>query len=110
MGITEGQDTKDAKYILKRLEADGRTEISKRDLYQLCNGKFKDVDSMEPGLNVLTGRGYVRIDRVRLAGGRQKKSTSTPNCKRFNNCKSPGIHDLKGAFEPFEPIAILRRL
>ena len=69
MGITEGQDTKDAKYILKRLEADGRTEISERDLDQLCNGKFKDVDSMEPGVNVLTGRGYVRIDRVKTGGG-----------------------------------------
>ena len=108
MGITEGQDTKDAKYILKRLEADGRTEISKRDLYQLCNGKFKDVDSMDPGLNVLTGRGYVRIDKVKTGGRPTEKIYINP--KRFNNCKSPGIHDLKGAFEPFEPIAILRRL
>ena len=82
MGITEGQDSKDAKYILKRLEADGRTEISKRDLYQLCNGKFKDVDSMEPGLNVLTGRGYVRIDRVKTGGRPTEKIYINPKLQK----------------------------
>ena len=82
MGITEGQDSKDAKYILKRLEADGRTEISKRDLYQLCNGKFKDVDSMDPGLNVLTGRGYVRIDKVKTGGRPTEKIYINPKLQK----------------------------
>lgn len=31
---------------------------------------------------------------------------STPNCKRFNNCKSPPFHEQGLPFEPFEPIAI----
>ena len=52
MGITEGQDTKDAKYILKRLEADGRTEISKRDLIRLCAGRFEKAEVMDAGLSV----------------------------------------------------------
>lgn len=73
MGITEGQDTKDAKYILKRLEADGRTEISKRDLYDLCKGRLTQVEDMGPGLRVLVERGYIAIETIK--NGRRGRPT-----------------------------------
>lgn len=65
-GQMDDQPTKDAKYILKRLDSTGRTEISKRDLYDLCKGRvgFETVDKMEPGLDVLVKRGYIKIERA----------------------------------------------
>lgn len=64
MGLAERQEVKDAKYILKRLKADGSMEINKRDLNRLCQ-KFSAADDMEPGLNELSRRGYIRIETVK---------------------------------------------
>ena len=66
-GQMDDQPTKDAKYILKRLDSTGKTEISKRDLYRLCMDRvgFETVEKMEPGLNVLVKRGYIRIAKAR---------------------------------------------
>lgn len=64
MGLTESQEVKDAKYILKRIKADGQKEINKRDLNRLCQ-KFSTAEGMEPGLKELTRRGYIRIETVK---------------------------------------------
>lgn len=66
MGLTEGPEVKDAKYILRRLR--GQTEISKRDLFQLCNGRFRCVEDMEPGMKVLAERGYLSVETIRTGG------------------------------------------
>lgn len=60
MGLSEPQEEKEAKYIWKRLQTVDTLEITKRDLFNLCKGKFEKVESMEPGLSVLIGRGYIR--------------------------------------------------
>ncbi len=58
MGADESQE--DARYLWKRIESTGQDEISKRDLFQLCKGKFKKVDAMEPALKNLVEMGYIR--------------------------------------------------
>ena len=64
----------DAKYILKRLDSTGQTELSKRDLYQLCRSKagFETITGLDGGLSVLSKMGYIRIAKVRVGekGGR----------------------------------------
>lgn len=68
MGASEDGATQDAKYILKRLDSTGQTEISKRDLFDLCKGKITNVESMENGLSVLVNRGYIRIEKLKTGG------------------------------------------
>ena len=58
MGADETQA--DARYLWRRIEGTGRDEISKRDLFQLCKGKFKRVEEMEPALQALKEMGYIR--------------------------------------------------
>ena len=68
MGLSENQATKDAKYILKRLDSTGLTEISKRDLYRLCMDRvgFEKAAYMEPGLKVLVDRGFIKIEKAHM--------------------------------------------
>lgn len=61
MGANE--DQADAKYLWKRIK--GNTELSKRKLFNACKGKFRKVENMEPGLNMLSDMGYIRIEEVR---------------------------------------------
>lgn len=68
MGLGESQDVKDAKYILKRIDSTGQTEISKRDLYRLCDGHFNSIEFMEPILNLLVDHGYIRIEKIKTGG------------------------------------------
>lgn len=65
MGLSDRPEEKDAKYILRRLQADGRAEISKRDLHQLCRGRIKRAEDIEPGLAELVQRGYIAIETVK---------------------------------------------
>ena len=75
-GLAIPQEEKDAKYILKRLDTyDFKADplntkntlntfnMKKGDLWQLCKGHFHEVEEMQPGLNVLTKRNYIRIER-----------------------------------------------
>lgn len=66
MGLSDSPVVKDAKYILKRLDESGLHEISKRDLFDLCKGRagMEKVEGMEPGLNELVQRGYIRLFKV----------------------------------------------
>lgn len=73
-GQMEDQPTKDAKYILKRLDSTGKTEISKRDLFDLCKGRvgMEAAEKMEPGLEVLVKRGYIKIEKALKSQKSQK--------------------------------------
>lgn len=74
-GLSDDQDTRDAKYILKRLDSTGATEISKRDLHRLCQdrGGLETAEDMEPGLGVLVKRGYIKIEKSSLCQNRQNR-------------------------------------
>lgn len=73
-GLTDAREIKDAKYILKRIDKRDNKDksISKRDLFQLCNGTLKTVDDMQPGLDELVKHGYIRIYKNNTTGGRPK--------------------------------------
>ncbi len=75
MGAYEKQEIKDAKYIINKIhimlsKSSKSSKVKKRDLYQLCNGRFKTVDEMKPGLDELVRRGYIKIWRDTTTGGR----------------------------------------
>ena len=84
MGLSEPQEEKEAKYIWKRLQTVDTLEITKRDLFNLCKGKFEKVESMEPGLSVLIGRGYIREEDGQTGerGRPSKKLYINPESKR----------------------------
>lgn len=73
-GMYDLPEVKNAKYILKRIDSTGLTQISKRDVYRLCKNKegFETVDSeaFVTGLGELRRRGYVKIEKDKPAGGR----------------------------------------
>jgi len=60
--------TADAKYLLKRIESIGQDEISKRDLFDKCKGKFKKMEAMEPAVQTLVEMGYIRQDEQNTGG------------------------------------------
>ena len=70
MGADEGH--RHAEYLLKRIGNTGKNKLSKRDLFDMCKGKFKTVEAMEQPLKVLSEMGYIReIDKS--TGGRPTK-------------------------------------
>ena len=48
--------TDDAKYVLKRFK---QTEMSKRDLYRECRGRFKKPEDIDPALELLEQHKYI---------------------------------------------------
>lgn len=84
MGLSDPPDVQDAKYIISRLEIKTQntqiTQITKRDLYQLCRGRFNLVEEMEPGLQCLIDHGYIAIvpDEKKGPGRRSEKIYINP--------------------------------
>ena len=70
MGASENYE--DAKYLWKRIAASGKTELSKRDLFNACKGKFRTMEQMQPSFQILIERGYIR-EEERKTGGRPTK-------------------------------------
>ena len=65
MGADE--ETEDAKYLWRKIgDAD---EISRRDLFCLCQSHFRRISSMEPAVRVLVNRGYI-AEIEKTTGGR----------------------------------------
>lgn len=64
----------DAKYLWRKIEGTGMAEISKRGLFQLCKGKFRIMEAMEPPLHTLVNMGYVHIEAVDRDGPGRKSS------------------------------------
>ena len=83
MGLMENQETKDAKYILKRMKEDGKTETSKRDLYQLCHNRFPNVENMDACLSILVKRGYIYIGKEKTGGRPTEKIKLNPQLQNI---------------------------
>ncbi len=94
MGLGESQDVKDAKYILKRIDSTGQTEISKMDLIRLC-GRFKSVEDMEPILNVLVDHGYIKIEKART-GKRGRPAETIYLNPEYKTADYNDLNDLNG--------------
>ena len=58
----------DALYLWKRLQSANQLQTTKRDLFNMCKGKFKTVELMEPALERLTAMGYIRITEHKQGG------------------------------------------
>ena len=76
MGGDKGQA--DAKYLWRRIQRTEQDEMSKRDLFNTCKGKFKTVENMEPALNVLVDMGYIRVETVQTGGRPTQKIKVNP--------------------------------
>ena len=76
MGADEGQE--DAKYLWRRIEDAGQAEISKRDLFDICKGKFKKVEAMDPALKTLIEMGYIRAEDIKTGGRPTNKIIVNP--------------------------------
>lgn len=74
MGANEGQA--DARYLWRRIR--GQAELSKRDLFNACKGRFKTVETMEPGLYMLVDMGYIRLEEVQTGGRPTQKIKVNP--------------------------------
>lgn len=75
MGATDDEATRNAKYILKRIESNGKPEINKSELIQLCNGKFRNVGELTEALKVLDDRGYIRTEKIKTGSkGRPREN------------------------------------
>ena len=60
-GAAEDAAEKSAKYVLEKLNATGKTSISRRDLLRACP-RLKTDDERKAALDVLINRGYIRIE------------------------------------------------
>ena len=80
MGMSEPQEEKDAKYILKRLDTIEGDSISVKGLFDLCRKKegFKTMEEFEPKLDPLIARGYLHIEVVTTGGRPTEKIYINP--------------------------------
>ncbi len=76
MGANE--EYENARYLWGRIQRSGQDEMSKRDLFRLCKGKFKRVEDMEPALQTLISMGYVREVDLSTGGRPTKKLFFNP--------------------------------
>ena len=76
MGASESYE--DAKYLWRRITESGRTELSRRDLFNLCKGKFKTVEQMQPSFQILIERGFIREEEKKTGGRPTRKVTVNP--------------------------------
>ena len=77
-----------AKYVLKRL--DGVKSITKRNLHQLCRGRFKKVDELEPIITALIDHGYLKESTPPNEGaGRKPSPTYLVNPLLSQNTHNP---------------------
>ena len=81
-GETDTPAEKDAKYILKRLKSTGEMEITKRDLFNLCDGKMGTIEELQPGLDILVDRGYIAIEKVKTKGRPTEKIYFSPEVQK----------------------------
>lgn len=88
MGANE--DYENARYLWRRIRSSGQDEMSKRDLFRLCKGKFRRVEDMEPALQALISMGYVREVALPTGGRPTKKLFFNPYDKRAKRDKKEG--------------------
>lgn len=81
MGLSDSKEIKDAKYILKRIHASGLYDTTKRLLFRQCDRRMHSMEEMEPGLEVLVDRGYIRIDKIKTGGRPTERIVFNPEAK-----------------------------
>ena len=86
MGASEGYE--DAKYLWRRIVENGKAELSRRDLFNVCKGKFKTVEQMQPSFQILIERGFIREEERKTGGRPTKRVTVNPLAVNVNPTKT----------------------
>lgn len=86
MGANE--ELEDAKYLWRRIEGTGKTAIKKRDLFNICQSKFKKVENMDPALRALIDMGYIQETEQSTGGRPSIKLLVNPLAKGAKHTKA----------------------
>lgn len=75
-GLNDPPEVKEAKYIIKRIDSTGQTEMKLRDLQELCKGRkgMEKREGMMPGLRCLIEHGYIRVQKSYPTSQKSQKS------------------------------------
>lgn len=81
---------KGAKYLWKRIQSLQKDSFSKSELFDKCKGHFKTAKDMEPALQQLEERHYIRISECKTGqkGRPSQKIELNPLAKNSNNSKN----------------------
>ena len=82
------KEYEEARYLWGRIQRSGQDEMSKRDLYRLCKGRFKRAEDMSPALRTLISMGYIKEVEVSTGGRPTKKILVNPWDKKAKRDKS----------------------
>jgi hypothetical protein len=91
----------DARYVLRWIERHGRREFTKRDALQHGKRRFKKANDIDPALDGLVRRGYIRLRQVEASGPGRPPSPAydvnpatfadaNPEKRSHNSHNSPG--------------------
>jgi hypothetical protein len=64
-----------AKYILKKILGLKKPSVSIRTVLRACNGRLGSIQALDPGLRILTERGYIQMYEI-TAGPRGGRPTT----------------------------------
>lgn len=123
MSAREDATDKDARYLLQWIERHGRREFTKSEAQHHGKRRFPKADAIDPALDALTRRGFIRLKPARSGGpGRPPSPTYEVNPAIFADAKpekrSRYSRNSKGgpeggncgnignAFEPPEPLTV----
>lgn len=84
-GLSIPQEEKEAKYILKHIDARKIREIRKKELFDILRGHFSTVEEMQPALNELAERNYIRIDKTQNGKAGRPTEIITVNPKYWES-------------------------
>lgn len=79
------EEVRDAKYILKRLRNSKHmdsSELSKKQLFDICRSHFNKVENMEPALRCLSEHGYIRVQKQQTSGRPSERILLNPEYLR----------------------------
>lgn len=85
MGADTGEG--DAKYLWRKITSTGADELSKRDLFNICKGKFRTVNEMDPVIEKLADMGYIRESTIATGGRPTVKIIVNPLSKSSRSSK-----------------------
>jgi len=88
MSATEDSTDDDARYVLRWIERHDLREFTKRDAQQHGKRRFPKADDINPALDELAKRGYIRLRPVEVSGpGRPPSPTYEVNPSAFEIAK-----------------------
>lgn len=84
LGVPEAE--KGAKYILKFIRERKIRKIRKKELFDICRGHFHTVEEMQPGLDELEERDYIRVTKQNTGGRGRPSEINEINPKYWERC------------------------